>query len=95
MELDFDLFRARLESALGSRNLYGAWLEARGIHKGSINSAMTRRAIPGVEILAKIADECGCSIDYLLGRDGAPEATAPLGEAAILADAIRQARRKE
>lgn len=39
----------------------------------SISRYVTRRAVPRLESLIKIADHYGVSIDYLLGRTDVPE----------------------
>ena len=39
----------------------------------SISRYVTRRALPRLETLIRIADHYGVSIDYLLGRSDVPE----------------------
>ena len=68
MEPNFDLFEARLRSAIGSEPLYG-WAVRMGINKASLNSAMTRRTLPKVELLMLLSTALGCSVDWLLGAD--------------------------
>ena len=40
-----------------------------GINKASLNSAMTRRTLPKVELLMLLSTALGCSVDWLLGAD--------------------------
>lgn len=44
-----------------------------GISSGILTKWKTTGAIPSGEILVKIADYLGCSVDYLLGRTDNPE----------------------
>lgn len=44
-----------------------------GIRKGLIYDMEKRDWTPSAEILEKIADYLGCSVDYLLGRTDNPE----------------------
>ena len=50
-----------------------ALLEQCGIRKGLIYDMEKRNWTPSAEIMEKIADYMGCSVDYLLGRTENPE----------------------
>lgn len=68
MQPSFESFRSRLTEAIGDEGLY-AWAARVGLNKGSLNTVMTRKAIPKVEMLAQIAEALGCTIDWLLGTE--------------------------
>ncbi len=79
MEPDFDLFLARLRSAVHPEPLYG-WAMRVGINKASLNSVLARKTLPKVELLLQLASALGCSVDWLLGSDlpaCAPPAATP------------------
>lgn len=42
--------------------------DAIGVSSGNVGDWKSGRAAPNIEVLPKIADYLGCSVDYLLGR---------------------------
>ena len=67
MKPDFEKFDARLRAAIGDEPLY-TWAARVGIRKSTLNSALSRKAIPKAELLIQMANELDCSVDFLLGR---------------------------
>lgn len=50
-------------------------LSAAGTNENTLNQMSDTKGISSF-VLARIADELNCSVDYLLGRDNKPQATA-------------------
>lgn len=89
MEIDFALFETRLRAAVGQEPLY-AWALRVGISKGTLNSLLSRKALPKATLLMQMANNLDCSVDFLLGRS---DLRAPAGpqhaSQAALAEAIQ------
>lgn len=56
---------------------------------GNNMMSMMRTSMPKADNLAKIADQLGCSVDYLLGRVGSPESNSPAPEDPFVAEFVR------
>lgn len=72
--MDIDVFARRLSILMiehGDTQL--ALAEAIDADNVSISRYVTRRALPRLEMLVKIADHYGVSLDYLAGRTDVPE----------------------
>ena len=72
--MDIDVFARRLSMLMiehGDTQL--ALAEAIDADNVSISRYVTRRAVPRLEMLVKIADHYGVSLDYLAGRTDVPE----------------------
>lgn len=48
-------------------------LEKCGLNKNALSTMQSGNSIPRADKVAKIADELGCSVDYLLGRTNNPK----------------------
>lgn len=65
---------ARIKSVCKMKGItVSSLLLACGVRKGLIYDMEKRDWTPSAEILEKIADQAGCSVDYLLGRTEKPE----------------------
>lgn len=56
---------------------------------GNNMMSMMRTSMPKADNLAKIADQLGCSVDYLLGRTDSPESNSPAPEDPFVAEFVR------
>ena len=72
--MDVLITTARIKSLCKSQKIaIKSLLEATNINRNFIYDLEKSRQIPSADKLERIADELGCSVDYLLGRTDKPE----------------------
>lgn len=84
------MFKERFEQLLQSRHLtpYRVAKDL-GMSQGLMNEYKNGVKLPSVQNLIKIADQLGCSVDYLLGRADSPEPNTPAPEDPFVAEFVR------
>jgi len=71
-------FSQRLRQARDNAGLSQSQLaEKIGLHTGSLSHLENRRRVPSLDILEKLSDELGVSVDWLLGRADIPQSFSP------------------
>lgn len=84
------MFKERFEQLLQSRHLttYRVAKDL-GMSQGLMNEYKNGVKLPSVQNLIKIADQLGCSVDYLLGRVDSPDSNSPAPEDPFVAEFAR------